>query len=184
MSHALKLKSSIMFAVLLLPLAQAQAAAIGKDAYQTGKARISVDYKTDTTNCAALQSNARDICNEEAKAKEKVAKAELEYSYTGKPADARKLQVVMADTAYAVAKERCDDQSGNAKDVCVKEAKAVKAKALADVTLQKKVSEAGADAADTKREADYKVAAEKCDAAAGDLKTSCLASARAKYGKM
>jgi hypothetical protein len=33
---------------------------------------------------------------------------------------------------YDVAKEKCDDLSGNAKDVCVKDAKAAQAKAKAE----------------------------------------------------
>jgi hypothetical protein len=37
------------------------------------------------------------------------------------------------------------------------------------------------DAAKDKREADYKVAAEKCDAMAGDAKSACVAQAKAKY---
>ena len=40
-----------------------------------------------------------------------------------------KVLVAKAESAYAVAKERCDDKSGNAKDVCVKEAKAVESRA-------------------------------------------------------
>lgn len=31
--------------------------------------------------------------------------------------------------------------------------------------------------------ADYKVAVEKCDALAGDAKTSCVAAAKTKFGK-
>ena len=34
-----------------------------------------------------------------------------------------------------------------------------------------------------KTDADYKVAAEKCEALAGDAKSSCMASAKAKFGK-
>ena len=36
---------------------------------------------------------------------------------------------------------------------------------------------------DAKRDADYEVATEKCDAATGDVKASCIAAAKAKYGK-
>ena len=43
-----------------------------------------------------MTGNAKDICKEEAKAREKVALAENEYSYTGKPADERKVHTVMA----------------------------------------------------------------------------------------
>lgn len=55
---------------------------------------------------------------------EKVALAEIEYGYTGKAADANKVLVAKAESVYAVAKERCDDQSGNAKSSCVAAAKA------------------------------------------------------------
>jgi hypothetical protein len=34
-----------------------------------------------------------------------------------------------------------------------------------------------------KRDANYKVAIEKCDALAGDAKSSCVASAKTTYGK-
>jgi hypothetical protein len=76
-----------------------------------------------------------------------------------------------------------DDRSGNAKDVCVKEAKAVEAKALADAKLGQEVGKAKLDAAQDKRDADYKVAVEKCGALAGDAKTSCIAAAKTKFGK-
>ena len=168
----------------LLAWAPAQAAQMDKAAYNTGKDRIEADYKAAKATCQPMQGNAKDVCEEEAKAKEKVARAELEHAHTGKASDARKLQEVKADTAYSVAKERCDDQSGNAKDVCMKEAKAVQAKALADLKMQKAVTTAGNDARDTKREADLKLANEKCDALSGAAKDSCQADAKARFGKM
>jgi len=39
------------------------------------------------------------------------------------------------------------------------------------------------DANQDKRDADYKVAAEKCDTMSGDAKSSCIANAKAHYGK-
>ena len=47
----------------------------------------------------------------------------------------------------------------------------------------KKVGEAKAEGAQEKRDADYKVAAEKCDAMAGNAKANCIAAAKAKFGK-
>ena len=182
MTHSFNLKSAVLVAAMLL-LPVAQAANMNKDDYKASKARISAAYKADKAACASMTANAKDICIEEAKAKEKVALAENEASYTGKPADMKKVRTVKADTMYAVAKERCDDQTGNAKDVCVKEAKAVHEKALADVKLEKKVGDATQDSMETKRDAEYKVAAEKCDGASGDAKTACMSAAKAKYGK-
>ena len=39
------------------------------------------------------------------------------------------------------------------------------------------------DAGDAKRDANYKVAVEKCDAMAGDAKASCLSAAKVSFGK-
>ena len=176
------LKVSFVVAAMLA-FSGAQAATMTKADYTAGKTRISADYKADKAACASMSGNAKDICVEEAKAKEKVARAELEYGYTGKSSDQTKLMMAKAKSAYAVAKEKCDDQSGNQKDVCVKEAKAVETKALADAKMGKQIGEAKKDATDDKRDADYKVAAEKCDAMTGDAKDSCMAAAKAKFGK-
>ena len=169
-------------AVLMLPLAQA--ATMSRTDYSASKSRISETYKADKAACAPLKSNAKDICIEEAKAKEKVARAETEYSYTGKAKDGTKVWTAKAHAAFAVAKEKCDDLSGNAKDVCRQEAKTTHTKALADAKMGKQVAEARTDASQTKRDADYKLAAEKCDSMSGDAKSQCLGNAKRTFGKM
>lgn len=182
MNNHFNCKTSLIVAALLV-LPVAQAATMSKAEYKADKTRISADYKTDKAACASLSGNAKDICVEEAKAKESVARAELEYSYSGKPGDQTKVLVAKAKSAYAVAKEKCDDKAGNDKDVCVKEAKAVETKALADAKMGKQIGEAKKEASEDKRDADYKVAVEKCDALAGDAKASCITAAKTKFGK-
>jgi len=182
MNKQLTFKLSLVMAGLLaLPLAQA--ASMNKADYNAAKARFSADYKAEHSACASQTANAKDICVEEAGAKQKVALAELEYGYSGKPADQNKVKVAKAEAAYAVAKEKCDDRAGNAKDVCVQEAKAAEVKALADAKMGQQIGEAKVDASDAKRDADYKVAVEKCDAMAGDAKASCLSAAKVSFGK-
>ncbi len=182
MNPTLTFKASLIAAALLAwPLAQS--APMTKADYDASKSRISTDFKSSKAACATLSGNAKDVCVEQAKAREKVALAELEYGYTGKAADQTKVLEAKAKSSYAVAKEKCDDLAGNAKDVCVKEAQAVEAKALADAKLGKQVSEARSDANADKRDADYKVAAEKCDALAGEAKSGCIAAAKARFGK-
>jgi len=182
MNTTFTLKASlIVAAMLVLPLAQA--ASMAKADYKAGKTRISADYKADKAACASFTDNAKDICLEEAKAKEKVARADLEYGYSGKSRDRNKVLVVKAESAYAVAKEKCDDKSGNDKDVCVKEAKAIEVKALADARMGKQIGEAKKDAAEDKRDANYDVAVQKCEAMSGDAKASCIAAAKARFGK-
>ena len=156
---------------------------LNKADYNAAKDRISADYKADKSACDTFSGNQKDICVEQAKGKEKVARAELEYGNSGKAADGNKVAVAKADAAYAVAKEMCDDKGGNAKDVCVTEAKAAHTKGLADAKLNKKVGEAKMDAADDKRDADYKVATEKCDSLAGGAKAACISAAKARFNK-
>jgi hypothetical protein len=179
----LNILGAALLTASLMALPTAYAATMTKADYQAGKTRISAEYKTDTAACASLKANAKDICVQEAKAKQKIALAELEYGSTGKATDHNKVLVAKAESAYAVAKERCDDKSGNAKDVCVKEAKAVEIKALADAKMGKEIGEARKDAAADKLDADYKVAIEKCDSLAGDAKNNCVAAAKTKFGK-
>ena len=161
------------------------------------KDRIAVDYKAAKAQCKALKANAKDICDKEAQGVEKVAKADLEAR--AKPSDKTNYNVAVAkaDAVYEVAKEKCDDLSGNAKDVCVKDAKAAHVKGKEDAKVMKAilkpgetgaekaahVSEAKKDATAEKREADYKAAKERCDALAGDAKTVCVNDAQRVYGQ-
>ena len=175
--------SLLAAATLLLAMSSAHALTTSNAEYKDGKTRIAATYKSDKAACDSLKDNAKDICVQEGKAKEKVALAENEYAHTGKVADDAKVRKARAESNYAVAKEKCDDQSGNAKDVCVKEAKSIEVKALADAKMVKTVGAARTGAATDINDANYKVAAEKCDALASDAKASCVSAAKAKFGK-
>jgi len=83
-----------------------------------------------------------------------------------------------ASADYKMARDKCDALAGNGKDVCVEEAKGMEKRAKADA---KKVSDARVEARDDTREADYKVAAQKCDALTGVDKDSCVSAAKAKF---
>ena len=159
------------------------AATMSRADYGTEKERIADLFKSEKSACASFSGNQKDICKLKAEGKEKVARAELEHRYTGKPADANKWATTKADAEFALAKEYCDDKAGNTKDVCVQEARAAHTKALADAKLQSKVGAATKDASDEKRDANYKVAAEKCDSLGGDAKTACVNDAKARFGK-
>lgn len=168
---------------MLLAASGSFSANMSKADYTAAKDRIEADYKVDKNACDKFSGNTKDICKEQAEGKQKVARAELEYSESGKPADATKVAIVKADTSFAVAKQMCDEKSGNSKDVCVTEAKATHTKALTDARLSEKVGEARKDAAQDKNDADYKVAAEKCESLAGDAKASCVSAAKARFNK-
>ena len=181
MNRTFKL-SSIVCALALASTAAFAQGMLSNTAYDTAKEQIKTSYKAERDACDAMTGNAKDICVETAKGREKVAMAHLQVQRTGAAKDQAKLVEARYEARYEVAKEVCDDQTGNAKDVCVKEAKAAHDKAKADVKMNKEVREARSEAEETKMKADYKVAAERCDSLKGDNKDACVASAKARFG--
>jgi len=170
------------------------AAPISKESYNTAKQSADAQYKIDKDACSSLKANAKDICVAEAKGKDNVAKADAQAAYENTPKARENARVARAQANYDVAKEKCDDQAGNRKDVCVKEAKAelVKGKANAKVDrvaadtskeAATKQAVASREATADKRDAEYKVAIEKCDALAGAPKDSCVSNAKVQFGK-
>ena len=49
-----------------------------RDAYKAEKDKIETQAKADKKACDGMKENAKDVCQAEAKAKEKIAKAELD----------------------------------------------------------------------------------------------------------
>ena len=169
-------------------------APISKDAYDMAVKNAETQYKMDKDACSSRSGNAKDICLAEANGKEKVAKADAEAAYKNTPKAREDARVTRAEATYNVAKEKCDDLAGNPKDVCVKEAEAVLVKAKADAKVDRvsadakqdsamKEADARKQAAEDKRNADYKVAIEKCDSLTGSAKNTCISDAKLRYGK-
>ena len=98
--------------------------------------RIEADYKAAKAKCEPMKGNQKDVCEKEAKAKEKVAKAELDAKNDPSPRNQRKVAEAKAGGEYDVAKEKCDDLKGNEKDACQKQAKAKHEQAQADIKKQ------------------------------------------------
>jgi len=189
-----KLMTALLLAAGMTGVGGAWAQTGSKEARDAAVRSAEAQYKTAKATCDALSGNAKDICIEEAKGNERIAKAEAEAAYDSTPRMREKARVVRADAAYEVAKEKCDDLSGNPKDVCIKEAKAAHVKALADAKVDRvtadergagseKAMTAKREATEDKRDADYKVAIERCDALAGAAKDNCVRDAKVRYGK-
>ena len=165
-------------------LAVASAATDGaKATYKAATDSASEMYKTERAKCDSLTGNPKDVCIEEAKATEKRSKAEAEAMYKNTPKARMNARVAAADADYAVAKEKCNAQTGNTKDVCVKEAKAAQKKAVVDAKSSKEIGEVKTEAKKDKSDADYSVAIEKCKSMSGPSKDACDATVKSKYGK-
>lgn len=202
--NKLNIKVIAVSAVLTFSTA-AIAEGMSKTDYKAAKDKIGAEYKAAHANCASLSGNASDICKADAKGKEKLAEAELKAVYEPTQKHTYEARVAKADADYGVAVEKCDDLAGNAKDVCVKEAKAGLTSAKADAKAKMKTSEANAkaaeksadarsdaskkgvearqDAAEDKSDAQYAVAKEKCDTYSGTAKDTCLSQAKARFNK-
>ncbi len=165
-----------------------------KDAHKAALQRIDATYESDKEQCKPLKANSKDICIAEAKARRKVAKADQEANYRGTVKARTAARVARADAEYLVAREKCDDLAGNGKDVCLKEAKAALVSAKADAKADRKVSEARTvadkistdarrDASEDTRDAEYRVAVERCDAYSGEVKSRCVKDAKVRFGK-
>lgn len=108
--------------------------AAGRDAVTAEQDRIAAEYKADRERCGALAGNAKDVCLKEVKAAETKAKAdakaerestEAHKDAAERSAEARKdAAETKRDADYRVAVERCDRFAGDAKDTCVRDAKA------------------------------------------------------------
>lgn len=124
--------TTITAAIALVLSTGAMAQSLSKDDYKAGKEKISTEYKTAKAACDVSSGNAKDICIVEAKGKEKVAKAELDASYKPSAKASHTVTIAKAEADYATAKEKCDDQKGDVKKTCVKDAKAAETLAKAD----------------------------------------------------
>ncbi len=169
------------------------------------KAKIEADYKAALVPCDSLAGNPKKICTVEAKGNKKVALANLDASNDPTPKHQQQASDAKAEAAYDLAHQKCQEQTGNAKDVCIKEAKAAEVAAKADAkalmkttdankdaskTITKaankaneKIVDARSDAASDKTDAQYKVEKEKCDALAGAAKDNCMAQVKVRFGK-
>ena len=145
--------SAIVLALSLAFSASAMAESMTKNQYKSHAKSIEAEYKVDKAACHSFADNAKDICVVEAKGKQNVAKAELEANYKPSVKARYDANVAKADADYSVAIEKCDDKTGNDKDVCVKEAKATKVHQIADAKTQMKSKKANAEAKETSGDA-------------------------------
>lgn len=152
---------------------------IGLADLHAGFARATADLAADRTACDQRVGNPRDVCREQALAKERVTRAELVVASTGTRKSQDYLAAVKLDTAYDVARTQCNDKTGDAKRACTRQAQAMRSKGLAALKPDPHMTAAPVD---EHRGADDKAAAEKCSALAADARARCMAAAKPLKG--
>jgi hypothetical protein len=129
---------------------------MSKAQYKAARKDIAHQYETERSACKAMVGNARDVCIEEAKGRERIAEAELKTDYSPSEKHRHELRTARIEVAHAVARETCDSLSGNARDICRNEAKGayLAAKGEAELAEQSAIGVAARDdAAAVRRDA-------------------------------
>jgi hypothetical protein len=143
----MKLKLTLIAAALALGttgLAQAQSQKMDRKAHNSDEDRIESEYKAAKEQCDSMKGNQKDICVAEAKAKERVAKAENDAKNAKDPSRAQaRVERVKADAAYDVAKQKCQEMKGNQKDACMKDAKAERDRSRATTAKRERPASTG-----------------------------------------
>ena len=103
-----------------------------RNEYQQSKKSIEADARLNLSKCRDVEGASRELCRAEARADERVRKAELEASYRGTVAAADDAKLERAKARYDIARAKCADQHGEDKLACLKSARAEKAKSLAE----------------------------------------------------
>ena len=141
-----------------------------KAEYNAAKARADADYNTSHSSCKDFSGNDRDICVQKAKTARSKAKAETKANFKGTGEAKLDAREGFIAAEYKFEKEKCDSLAGDAKDVCVAEAKATYAKENAALEAREKSTAA-----------DYEVAEERCSTLSGGARRSCLKQAKIKF---
>jgi hypothetical protein len=103
--------------------------------YGAAKKGIEGEAHAALAKCRGLEDQARDLCKAEAKAGERIRKADLEAQYRGTVAAAADAKLARAKAQYEIARAKCGDQHGEDRISCMRTARAEKAKALGNAKL-------------------------------------------------
>ena len=145
------------------------AAPMDSSAYKAATTKADSDYQAATAQCDTQTGNAQVVCVREAKAARARSNADAVAQYKNTRKATEKAQIAVADADYDVAKAKCADQSGSAKDSCVNDAKAAKNAAVTQAKTGYRMAENNTD----------------CSALTGTDKASCMTRTKsASAGEM
>jgi hypothetical protein len=173
----------LLLGAALLWAGHVRAAAVPdvKNAYRQARETAAANYKQARAQCDSVAGNPHDLCIAEAKAARVQAEEGARAAYEDTLKAYTRARMRIASANYDRDKVRCAAQTGNDKDVCLEQAKAILVAAQADAKADRKTIEARTEAREDKQKAAYRVAMEKCDAFAGAAKDQCVSAAKAAY---
>jgi hypothetical protein len=103
--------------------------------YEQAKRAIESRARLALGSCRGLDGRERSVCQAQARADERVGKAELEAAYRGTVAAASAARVARAKARFDVARAKCSESRGGERIACVRSAHSEKDKAPADAKV-------------------------------------------------
>lgn len=126
-----KLLLAALIGLLAIAVSQPAGALNTEPEYKAAKEQADANYNVARQKCNSMSGNAKDVCVAEARGEQKKAKAQAEVAYRRDEKSRYNARIAAAEADYEVAKEKCDARIGEAKDLCLKQAKAAETKAKA-----------------------------------------------------
>lgn len=152
-------------------------------AYQQAMDSAEAVFELAKARCDAVAGIPHEICVADARAARIRTEEEAGAARKNTLAAYTQARMRIATAFHERDKTRCNAVVGNDREVCLRQAKATLVTLQADARADRKSIEARLDAQDAKIDAEYRVALQKCDAFAGDVKDGCVSTARATFGK-
>lgn len=99
--------------------------------YNAAKSAIESDARAAIARCSDGDNQARDVCKAEARADERIRKADLEARYRGTVGAQAEAKIARVKARYDVAKAKCSGEHGEGKLACIRAARSEKAREIA-----------------------------------------------------
>lgn len=103
--------------------------------YGVAKQAIETETRIALSACRSVEGTTRDICKAQARAGERVKKADLDARYHGTVSAAADAKLARAKAHYDVARAKCGTQPNEQRVDCLQQARAEKSRELADAKL-------------------------------------------------
>ncbi|MET0267141.1 MAG: BON domain-containing protein [Duganella sp.] len=139
-------------------------------AYKAAHDQAAASYKTAKAACDAQSGNAKDICEDQAKLDRSMAELDATTQFKNDKNSLEKARINVADARYELAEEKCDAQTGAAKDSCKSAAKSQQTAAINDAKAGKQAADVAQTGVD-------------CSHLTGGDKVSCEARSKTELAK-
>ena len=107
-----------------------RATLMAADDYSARRQAIDAETLVSLARCRTLEVKDKDLCKAQARAEERIRKADLEALYRGTVVAAAEARLARTRARLDIAKAKCGDLRGSDKYECLRAARSEKAKAL------------------------------------------------------